>query len=134
VLVAKTTTVHLRDGWALRLVSDGKHWCDWELFQQIAWEAGGTPLYRRKGATSSGDDVRSIDEAECEIDGFVKWDGCHEIRMDQPHGCSPKDMRDLLDAVAWATSEAWLSLNTGEIVGYTLPDGRVYGGQGDAGE
>lgn len=57
------------------------------------------------------------DEAEVLADGFVKWDGCHEMTVYQVHGCQDSDFAALVDrlrAIRAAGRKFWDMPNAAE--------------------
>lgn len=66
------------------------HWADVTAWKVEAREADGDPLrieFHRDGATHYPDSTSTPDKAEAYLQGFVKWDGCMELDMGQPHWC-----------------------------------------------
>lgn len=85
-------------GWLVRweLVNDS--WLDFKAYEAIGEnENNGEPddgakLYMGKGRRSEDNHVTDPDAAEPTISGFVKWDGCAEYAMGQPHFCGRSDV------------------------------------------
>lgn len=63
----------------------------WSWANVTAYKMEGTikgkPQFPREGAWGGPDWVEEIEKAEPYLKGFVKWDGCTELDMDQPHWC-----------------------------------------------
>ena len=78
-------------------------WTDFEAFQIIYTDDNGTHGYERKGATSSGDEVENISEAQPYIRGVVKWDGCSHYYFGDEEGylhlCGKYDIKHITEAI-----------------------------------
>ncbi len=64
------------------------HWADVRVYE-ITCREEGKPLFNRNDWQSLPDPVESTEEAEEYLTGYVKWDGCTELNMGQPHWCGP---------------------------------------------
>jgi hypothetical protein len=72
------------------LVQD--HWADVKVYLITARDGtDNTPFYNIEGWTSSHEQTTDIAKAEKYLEGFVKWDGCAELSMGQPHWCGGRD-------------------------------------------
>lgn len=79
------------------------HWADVVAFDKAGVECGEPPraLYLRKGAKNGEDNVYTLDEAEPYLEGHVKWDGCTELNMGQPHWCGRDGYRKHCDLLQY---------------------------------
>lgn len=82
----------------------GFGWVNWTLFEVAS--VGDYPLFQRKGATSSPDEVDLgpdpspedlRDKAESTAKGHFKWDGCAEIRGLNIHVCCRSQWEGLVE-------------------------------------
>ena len=64
------------------------HWANVEVFE-IGARGDAGPEFRMKETEGCGmiGFTPDMDKAEVYLDGFVKWDGCTELNMGQPHWC-----------------------------------------------
>lgn len=65
-----------------------------------------TPLWPRKGSTSSSDTVDSLSDAAVFLHGQVKWDGCSNWHFDEQdrvmlHGCTRTDLSNIGRVLEW---------------------------------
>jgi hypothetical protein len=120
-------TVLHRGEFTVRLTARGKHWCDWKLVRiQYVDAATFQRMYTRFDADDSLDCVDNVEDAESVAEGHVKWDGCAQTNLHE-HTCGPQGLKELLDALAWATSGAWRTLRVTHGV-LLLPDGSKFEG------
>lgn len=85
-------------GWLVRY-EHTETWMDFLAYEAIGengkngHDDDGAKLFRRDGAAHSDDMTTKPEEAEV-LGGFVKWDGCCEIRWPdkQPHFCGRADV------------------------------------------
>lgn len=116
-IAESTITIEHSGWWTLRLAAR-PHWVDWQLYETT--NCGDEPReYWKEGERSAFPGTLDLDEAECEIEGFVKWDGCHEFHVDGAHGCGADDAATTLRMIAWAMSAAWRAMRA-------LPDASAY--------
>lgn len=73
------------------------HWIDWKLVEIFGIDTENTHLFRLDDAIGSTP-IEEINKAEADAEGFCKWDGCSELKVDV-HVCSPRDLFKLLDAL-----------------------------------
>lgn len=81
------------------------YWINFELFSLLGPDE--PRIYNKRGSTYSPNPVESIDEAEIEVDGFVKWDGCTEYGFPggRPHFCSWRGIQAQHTAIELARDE-----------------------------
>lgn len=88
-------------GWVVHYdVQD--HWLDFKAYEIASVEQSpnkGQRWFARKGATDGMDMTLDISDAEPDVDGFVKWDGCSEMSIGQPHFCGAHDVATLAKAM-----------------------------------
>jgi hypothetical protein len=96
------------------------HWADFAVFQKIGHVVhqdgtkGPHEFAKKDWRALPEDSTESIDEAEEYMSGFIKWDGCAELELDQ-HWCGPE---------AWQTHIALLEHlwhTAFELMGKPLP-------------
>lgn len=75
-------------------------WVNWCLYSVA--NIGGDP------EVFIGDDGPTDDftRASLRASGYVKWDGCHELAVEDYHGCEPADLVVFLQTITAATREA----------------------------
>lgn len=86
-------------GYVVRVRTGDAHWTQFEVFERVAEEMDGTPLYNRKGAIRDFDYVQALDDAEVVFRGTVKWDGCSNVEG-SPHLCGPEAWADFGRVIA----------------------------------
>ncbi len=83
-------------GWFVKY-EFSEHWLAFTAYECIGEMCNpdaGKKLFRAdKSCEHVGLD--EIDKAEVGIDGFVKWDGCCEMKMGRPHFCGSEDVAQL---------------------------------------
>jgi hypothetical protein len=90
-------------GWYVRYEVRGDYWMDFWAYEPCArdvgegWEGGpatGTRHFQKKDG-AGGEGTLDLAEAEC-MSGFVKWDGCCEVRWreGQEHFCGRSSLGD----------------------------------------
>jgi hypothetical protein len=81
-------------GWLVQYEYE-PHWLDFTAYEVIATSENGTVKeYRDKTDPKGVEFTEDLAKAES-IGGFVKWDGCCEIKLpDQPHFCGRRDVAD----------------------------------------
>ena len=74
-------------------------WINWELFEHTAWDMEGKllgyPLLTERGGYEY---TLDLDRAEVAAGGYVKFDGCLEVELDE-HYCGPVGLADMLEAL-----------------------------------
>ncbi len=84
-------------GWCVRY-EYSPTWLDFEAFEVVGEEMSpraGAKLFHKKGSANGGDTVYTVEESEPDITGFVKWDGCSEMKIGTPHFCGASDVERL---------------------------------------
>lgn len=82
------------------VTADEVIWVDWSLYYSVANADGPPEVFVGDGCTED------FALASLRASGHVKWDGCHEIDVEDYHGCRPGDLDVFLRAVASATRAA----------------------------
>lgn len=82
-------------GFGFRVVWEAEdHWADVRAYEIIGTDEHGFALMARGDwECLPGDSTANYSEAEKYLSGFVKWDGCTELDMGQPHWCGPRDYK-----------------------------------------
>ena len=87
----RTTTEDILGNFGFRMVwSVSDRWADvtaYEITERDMEE--NIPMFDRKGDDTGMDQIETHEDAEEYLSGFVKWDGCTELDMGQPHWCGP---------------------------------------------
>jgi hypothetical protein len=88
-------------------------WCDFKLIKAHSW--GDTVMFPCERGEFVGDSSRGyhrsgetskLSEARAEVTGFVKWDGCIELQIDN-HMCNgARSVAELHSALQWMLTEA----------------------------
>lgn len=91
---------------------DRVYWVDFELFEVtgVPHPEGKPAEYQRRGADTSPDLVRDLDEAESTAHGFVKWDGCTQFDVESVHVDSKRELDRLLAAIGEARRRCALAM------------------------
>ena len=89
----KLTTEDIMGDFGFRLCWEASdYWMNVHVFEITARDGkDDRPMFPKMGAQSRPDDVYSHEEAEPYLTGFVKWDGCSEFDIGQPHWCGASD-------------------------------------------
>jgi hypothetical protein len=97
--------------WGLRL-SGSRYFVNFELLKVAAWNLDGEAIDWGQGGEPARGDV-PFEEGVAVLSGFVKWDGCTEVRFGPPggdgqeHFCSAaKDAAELAIMWHWALRKA----------------------------
>ncbi len=100
-------------GWLFRIEYDAT-WMNFKAYEVISHVLNpdgshGPDEFHVAGSSFGADSTPDLEKAEVMLDGFVKWDGCCEIKMDeQPHFCGLDDMVEFhkaCEAVMWIAAE-----------------------------
>jgi hypothetical protein len=117
--------------WGLRLAGES-HWVNFEIIGVASWNLDGSVAEWGRGGEPARGDV-PFEKAEPVLSGFVKWDGCTEVRFGdresgQEHFCSAaEDATEIGTVWQWALRKAHqMMLRLGghpdwEPVGEALP-------------
>lgn len=97
--------------WSWEPNSEGECiWLDFEIYKLLgsAEANDGERAYNRKGSDYSPNPVYDLDEAQIEIKGFMKWDGCCQFTLEDPpaHLDSRHSLKAWLDVIDGVTAEA----------------------------
>lgn len=82
-------------GWFVKY-EVSEHWLDFKAYECIGEMCNpdaGKKLFRAEGSCEHVG-LDELDKAEVAIDGYVKWDGCSEMKMGQPHFCGSEDVAE----------------------------------------
>lgn len=92
----------------------GIYWVDFELFEVtgVPHPEGQPAEYQRRGADTSPDLVRDLNEAESTAEGFVKWDGCTQFEIGAVHVDSKRQLDRLLAAIGEARRRCALAMGS----------------------
>lgn len=71
----------------------------------LAGRPGG-PSFRKKGSDSMGDWTENIAEAQPDIEGWIKWDGCSDITFRDSHFCGAHSFIQHIRLMAWIVNKA----------------------------
>ena len=85
------------NGFGYKIVFTGDDiWQDFEVYEIASLlSPENTPEFMRRGYTSIGDLTPDIKNAQVQIGGHVKWDGCMEFDMqDTPDLCGRNQVRE----------------------------------------
>lgn len=90
-------------GWLVRYELKGEYWLDFKAYEVTSRSVpGNAPTFRKRSdlMTVPADQFAdSVDDAEPEIEGFVKWDGCCEMSIEKQHFCGAGDVADFAKVV-----------------------------------
>jgi hypothetical protein len=107
----RTAERHFQSGndgrieWCALLEGD-QYWTDFKLVPACIWHADGTVGYPRIDDVSPLPPVYEPNEAEPLMSGYVKWDGCMNLEMDN-HVCGgPDGLARLYAAMQWLLGKA----------------------------
>ena len=84
------------------------HWTDFKAYEIIGHEQGDNnkfdvPMYEMKGAKSSDETTKNIEEAQTLISGVVKWDGCSHYTFGDKDGyihlCGNQSIKNIIQAI-----------------------------------
>jgi len=82
-------------GWFVRY-SHTATWLDFKAYEVIAEGVSPNPgvkYFEKPNARGEGEHVTNPDDAEPDIEGHVKWDGCCEMSLaSHPHFCGAGDV------------------------------------------
>jgi hypothetical protein len=93
-------------GFHVVITNESRTYCAFDVFKIIGKaDSGKCYYYERKGATSSGDWVDTIEEAGKFLHCSIKWDGCSDWHFDEQDDCMihfcgknhMKEMHKLMD-------------------------------------
>ncbi len=85
-------------GWLVRY-EHSDTWMSFKAYEVMCTAIDGTDKqFHLKGARDGMSSTPDPDKADC-LDGFVKWDGCCEIDLGQPHWCGAGDVAQFCEVV-----------------------------------
>lgn len=67
------------------------HWADVEVYE-ITSRQESAPLFHRKDAPTTPDNVPGIEQADKYLTGYLKWDGCNELDQGCHHFCEEEQL------------------------------------------
>ena len=76
------------------------YYVDFEAFEILGDEDGAEPRYWKKGEMSSFPGTTILEEAEYQIKGYIKWDGCANVDFNNSvHLCGPTEAKNLASLI-----------------------------------
>lgn len=116
-------------GWCVRYETT-ETWLDFKAWEVVGVEVSPNPGRKSFHAKGLGSEqVYTVEEAEPDLTGYVKWDGCSEMTIGQPHFCGAADVAQFCEVMKAVHA---LALKIPRVdydcAGYPAPDERTEGG------